>query len=83
MRSLNGKQTAVDKVLRESWQPSIHLDGRPVDRFVMSSSKPSRSHRLAKVSKDARSHPPEDVGKTRVEREGENVKRKEQVVTSV
>ncbi|XP_017267489.1 fibronectin type III domain-containing protein 1 isoform X3 [Kryptolebias marmoratus] len=61
LRSQNGKQTAVDKVLRESWQPSIHLDGRPVDRFVMSSSKPSRSHRFTKLSKDTRSHPPEDV----------------------
>ncbi|XP_015802858.3 fibronectin type III domain-containing protein 1 isoform X2 [Nothobranchius furzeri] len=61
LRPQNGKQTAVNKVLRETWQPSIHLDGRPVDGFAMSSSKPTRSHRFTKVSKDSRSHLLEDV----------------------
>ncbi|TKS75595.1 hypothetical protein D9C73_010244 [Collichthys lucidus] len=60
LRSNNGKQTAVDKGLRESWEPSIHLDGRPVDR-VISSSKPPKSHRFPKVGKDSRSHLLEDV----------------------
>ncbi|XP_034999631.2 fibronectin type III domain-containing protein 1 isoform X1 [Hippoglossus stenolepis] len=61
LRTHNGKQTSVDKVLRESWEPSIHLDGRPVDRFVISSNKPTRSHRFAKAGKDSRSHLLEDV----------------------
>ncbi|XP_070782035.1 fibronectin type III domain-containing protein 1 [Enoplosus armatus] len=61
LRSQNGKQTTVDKGLRESWEPSIHLDGRPVDRFVVSSNKPTRSHRFTKVGKDSRSHLLEDV----------------------
>ncbi|XP_041814866.1 fibronectin type III domain-containing protein 1 [Chelmon rostratus] len=61
LRPHNGKQTSVDKGLRESWEPSIHLDGRPVDRFVISSSKPTRSHRFTKVGKDSRSHLLEDV----------------------
>ncbi|GAA6228791.1 fibronectin type III domain-containing protein 1 isoform X1 [Lates japonicus] len=61
LRPHNGKQTTVDKGLRESWEPSIHLDGRPVDRFVISSNKPTRSHRLTKVGKDNRSHLLEDV----------------------
>nr|XP_040017306.1 fibronectin type III domain-containing protein 1 isoform X2 [Gasterosteus aculeatus aculeatus] len=60
LRSQNGKQTFVDKGPRESWEPSIHLDGRPVDRFVISSNKPTRSHRLTK-GKDSRSHVLEDV----------------------
>ncbi|XP_068580804.1 fibronectin type III domain-containing protein 1 [Cebidichthys violaceus] len=60
LRSQNGKQTTVDKGLRERWEPSIHLDGRPVDRFVISSSKPTRSHRFTK-GKDSRSHLLEDV----------------------
>ncbi|KAM6906035.1 fibronectin type III domain-containing protein 1 isoform 2-T2 [Lycodopsis pacificus] len=60
MRSQNGKQTSVEKGLRERWEPSIHLDGRPVDRFVISSNKPTRSHRFTK-GKDSRSHLLEDV----------------------
>ncbi|KAK9531476.1 hypothetical protein VZT92_010899 [Zoarces viviparus] len=60
LRSQNGKQTSVDKGLRERWEPSIHLDGRPVDRFVISSNKPTRSHRFTK-GKDSRSHLLEDV----------------------
>uniref|UniRef100_A0A8D3B3G3 Fibronectin type III domain containing 1 n=1 Tax=Scophthalmus maximus TaxID=52904 RepID=A0A8D3B3G3_SCOMX len=62
------------KGLRESWEPSIHLDGRPVDRFVISSSKPTRSHRFTKAGKDIRSHLLEDVGKTE---SGENVQKNE------
>lgn len=74
LRPQNGKQTSVDKGLRESWEPSIHLDGRPVDRFVISSNKPMRTHRLTKVDKDSRNPLLEDVGKTetktRLKREG-------------
>ncbi|XP_034555367.1 fibronectin type III domain-containing protein 1 [Notolabrus celidotus] len=61
LRPNNGKQTSVDRGLKESWEPSIHLDGRPVDRFVISSSKPTRPHRLPKVGRDSRSHLLEDV----------------------
>lgn len=64
LRPHNGKQLSVDKSPRETWEPSIHLDGRPVDRFVLSSSKPKSSHRYTKVGKDSRSHPLEVVGKT-------------------
>lgn len=68
LRSHNEKQTSVDKGLRETWEPSIHLDGRPVDRFVVSSNKPTRSHRFTKVGKESRSHLLEDVGKAETER---------------
>ncbi|KAK1888611.1 Fibronectin type III domain containing protein 1 [Dissostichus eleginoides] len=61
LRSQNGKQTSVDKSLRERWEPSIHLDGRPVDRFVISSNKTTRSHRFAKMGKDSSPHLMEDV----------------------
>ncbi|KAM6915144.1 fibronectin type III domain-containing protein 1 [Xenentodon cancila] len=61
LRPQNGKQTSVDEPLRESWEPSIHLDGRPVDRFFISPNKPTRSHRFTKVSKDSRSHLLEDL----------------------
>lgn len=62
LRPQNGKQTSVEKGLRESWEPSIHLDGSPVDRFIIT--KPTRSHRFTKVSKDRRSQLMEVVGKT-------------------
>lgn len=68
LRPQNGKQTSVEKGLRDSWEPSIHLDGRPVDRFVISSNKPTRSHRLTKAGKDSRPHLLEDVGKTATEK---------------
>ncbi|KAM4712736.1 fibronectin type III domain-containing protein 1 isoform 2-T2 [Anableps anableps] len=61
LRPQSGKQTAADKVFRENWEPSIHLDGRPVDRFVFNSNKPTRSHRFTKVNRDSRPHPVEDV----------------------
>ncbi|XP_058469655.1 fibronectin type III domain-containing protein 1 isoform X2 [Solea solea] len=61
LRTHSGKQTSPDKGLRESWEPSIHLDGRPVDRFVISSNKPTRSHRFTKMGKDVRSPLLEDV----------------------
>ncbi|XP_005454669.1 fibronectin type III domain-containing protein 1 isoform X3 [Oreochromis niloticus] len=60
-RPQNVKPTSVEKGLRESWEPSIHLDGRPVDRFMISSSKPTRSHRFTKASKDSRAPMLEDV----------------------
>ncbi|XP_041830969.1 fibronectin type III domain-containing protein 1 isoform X2 [Melanotaenia boesemani] len=60
LRPQNGKQTSVDKVSRESWEHSSHLDGTPVDRYV-SSHKPPRSHRFTKVSKESHTHPIEDV----------------------
>ncbi|XP_038137582.1 fibronectin type III domain-containing protein 1 isoform X1 [Cyprinodon tularosa] len=56
-----GKQTAADKIYGESWEPSIHLDGKPVDRFLFNTNKPTRSHRFTKVSKDSHPHPMEDV----------------------
>ncbi|XP_032399019.1 fibronectin type III domain-containing protein 1 isoform X1 [Etheostoma spectabile] len=61
LRPHNGKQTSVDKGLKESWEPSIHLDGRPVDRFIINSNKPTRSHRFTKVVKNSHSPLPEDV----------------------
>ncbi|XP_028253627.1 fibronectin type III domain-containing protein 1 isoform X2 [Parambassis ranga] len=63
LRPQNGKQTSVEKGLRESWEPSIHLDGSPVDRFIIN--KPTRSHRFTKVSKDSRSQLMEVVGPIR------------------
>lgn len=63
LRPHNGKQPSMDKGLRESWEPSIHLDGRPVDRFVIGTNKPMRTHRFTKVDKDSRSPLLEDVGK--------------------
>ena len=38
-----------------------------MDRFVISSSKPTRSHRFTRVGKDSRSHLLEDVGKAETE----------------
>ncbi|KAM9840245.1 fibronectin type III domain-containing protein 1 [Aulostomus maculatus] len=61
LRPHNGKHPAMDKGLRETWEPSIHLDGRPVDRFVLSTNKPMRTHRYTKVGKDSRSPLLEDV----------------------
>lgn len=73
LRPQNGKQTSVEKSLRDSWEPSIHLDGRPVDRFVISSNKPTRSHRFTKAGKDSRAHLLEDVGKTATDKRKERV----------
>lgn len=70
LRPQNVKQTSANKGLRESWEPSIHLDGRPVDRFAISSSKPTRSHRFTKAGKDNHSHLLEDVGKAESQRKG-------------
>lgn len=55
---------AVQEGVRDSWESSIHLDGRPVGRFDVSPIKPTRSHRFTKAGKGSRSHPLEDVGKT-------------------
>lgn len=63
-RSRAVKGTAVQEGVRDSWESSIHLDGRPVDRFDVSPIKPTRSHHFTKVGKGSRSHPLEDVGKT-------------------
>ncbi|KAM8846442.1 fibronectin type III domain-containing protein 1 isoform 1-T1 [Synchiropus picturatus] len=60
-RPHSGRQTAVDKSLRERWEPSIHLDGRPVDRFVISTNKPLRTHRFTKIGTDSKPHDVEDV----------------------
>lgn len=62
-RSRAVKGTTVQEGVRDSWESSIHLDGRPVDRFDVSSSKPTRSHHFTKAGKGSRSHPVEDVGK--------------------
>uniref|UniRef100_A0A3B3D7C2 Fibronectin type III domain containing 1 n=1 Tax=Oryzias melastigma TaxID=30732 RepID=A0A3B3D7C2_ORYME len=70
-RSQNGKQTSLDEILREIWEPPIHLDGRPVDRFfTSSSSKPTRLHRFSKVSKDSRAHLLEDLDPDWVDLDG-------------
>ncbi|XP_028295645.1 fibronectin type III domain-containing protein 1 isoform X2 [Gouania willdenowi] len=61
LRPQHGRQTAVVKTHRERWEPSIHLDGKPVERFVINSNKSLRSHRFSKVSKDSQSHLLEDV----------------------
>nr|XP_057911967.1 fibronectin type III domain-containing protein 1 isoform X2 [Doryrhamphus excisus] len=61
LRSHNGRPTSMDKSPRESWEPSILLDGSPVDRFVVGSNKPMRTHRYTRVGKESRSHPVEDV----------------------
>lgn len=63
VRPRNVKGTTVDEGVKDSWEPSIHLDGTPVDRFAISSSKPTRSHRFTKAGKGSRSHLLEDVGK--------------------
>lgn len=68
VRPRNVKGTTVDEGVRDSWEPSIHLDGTPVDRFAISSSKPTRSHRFTKAGKGSRSPLLEDVGKTEVNR---------------
>ncbi|RVE55770.1 hypothetical protein OJAV_G00229480 [Oryzias javanicus] len=69
-RSQNGKQTSLDEVLRDIWEPPIHLDGSPVDRFTSSSSKPTRLHRFSKVSKDSRAHLLEDLDPDWVDLDG-------------
>lgn len=58
------KGTAVQAGVKDSWESSIHLDGRPVDRFEVSAIKPpTRSHRFVKAGKGSRSPLLEDVGK--------------------
>ncbi|XP_061843255.2 fibronectin type III domain-containing protein 1 isoform X2 [Nerophis lumbriciformis] len=57
LRSHHGKPTSMDKSLRESWEPSILLDGRP----VVSGNRPMRTHRYARMGKESRSHLVEDV----------------------
>ncbi|XP_077409314.1 fibronectin type III domain-containing protein 1 [Vanacampus margaritifer] len=61
LRTHNGKATSVVKSQRESWEPSIHLDGRPVERFVSGSNRPLRTHRYTRVGKESRSPLVEDV----------------------
>ncbi|XP_034017864.1 fibronectin type III domain-containing protein 1 isoform X2 [Thalassophryne amazonica] len=61
LRPHGGKQSPADKDVKDSWESSIHLDGRPVDRFAISSSRPMRFHRFTKADKDSRSPPLEDV----------------------
>ncbi|XP_049613383.1 fibronectin type III domain-containing protein 1 isoform X1 [Syngnathus scovelli] len=57
LRTHNGKATSLVKSLRESWEPSIHLDGRPVERF----NRPLRTHRYTRVGKESRAPLVEDV----------------------
>lgn len=64
LRTHHGKATSMVKSLRESWEPSIHLDGRPVERFGAGSNRPLRTHRYTRVGKESRSPLVEDVGKT-------------------
>ncbi|XP_077367615.1 fibronectin type III domain-containing protein 1 isoform X2 [Festucalex cinctus] len=61
LRTHNGKATSLVKNTRESWEPSIHLDGRPVERFVSGSNRPLRTHRYTRVGKESRSPLVEDV----------------------
>lgn len=63
-RSRAVKGTLVQEAARDSWESSIHLDGRPVDRFDVSSIKPARSHRFTQAGKSSHSQRLEDVGKT-------------------
>lgn len=63
-RSRATKGTAVQAGARHSWESSIHLDGRPVDRFDVSSIKPTRSQRFTQAGEGSYSHRLEDVGKT-------------------
>ncbi|XP_077567445.1 fibronectin type III domain-containing protein 1 isoform X2 [Stigmatopora nigra] len=54
-RTHNGKPTSMARSLRESWEPPIHLDGRPVERFAAASNKPLRNHRYTRLGKESRS----------------------------
>lgn len=66
MRPQNGKAAAVDRGGRDSWERTIHLDGRPVDRYTLSSGKLARPHRLLKGAKGSSSPLVEEaVGKDR------------------
>ncbi|XP_051908895.1 fibronectin type III domain-containing protein 1 isoform X2 [Hippocampus zosterae] len=65
LRTYHGKATSMVKSLRESWEPSIHLDGRPVERFGIGSNRPLRTHRYTRVGKESRSPLVEDVGPVR------------------
>ncbi|XP_057678047.1 fibronectin type III domain-containing protein 1 isoform X2 [Corythoichthys intestinalis] len=65
LRTHNGKPTSMARSLRESWEPSIHLDGKPVERFAASSNKPLRNHRYTRLGKESRSALVEDVGPVR------------------
>lgn len=52
VRPPNGRSASVDRGGRDSWERTIHLDGRPVDRYnVGSGSKPTRPHRMLKGPK--------------------------------
>lgn len=67
MRSPNGKSTSVDRGGRDGWESTIHLDGRPVDRYTIGSGKRTRPHRLLKGAKGSSSPLVEEaVGKDRV-----------------
>lgn len=66
VRPHNGKAAAADRGGRDSWERTIHLDGRPVDRYAIGSSKLARPHRLLKGAKGSSSPPVEEaVGKDR------------------
>ncbi|CAG03624.1 unnamed protein product [Tetraodon nigroviridis] len=55
VRPPNGKTISVDRSGRDSWERTIHLDGRPVDRSTISSGKLTRPHRLLKEAKGSSS----------------------------
>lgn len=66
MRPPNGKTTSVDQGGRDRWERTIHLDGRPVDRYTIDSGKLTRPHRLLKGTKGSSSPLVEEaVGKDR------------------
>lgn len=52
VRPPNGRSASVDRGGRDSWERTIHLDGRPVDRYnVGAGSKPTRPHHMLKGPK--------------------------------
>lgn len=66
VRPPNGKTTSVDRGGRDSWERTIHLDGRPVDRYTIGSGKLARPHRLLNGAKGSSSPLVEEaVGKDR------------------
>lgn len=63
-RPQNGRATSTDRGGRDSWERTIHLDGRPVDRYTIGSGRLPRPHRLLKGAKGGSSPLAEEaVGK--------------------
>ena len=75
VRTQGGRAEAADRSApRRSWEPTAQLDGSPVDRYSISTTKPIRAQRrLAKAGRDKEARVPllEDVGK--MERESDSL----------